>query len=350
MRVGINCAIATRGISGSSRGLDHLLRALHEIADLDIAEAWPNVGLRQNRVWNAVAQAGWDLYSAARATPSAEVFISPCNIGRAGSRQRHVLVLHDTMVLDRPDLFDPAYARYARLLFGYSVRGADAILVPSRYTESRLLARWPDAPPVLVAPWPLEVSRHGPRDSAAPRNVLMVGATEPNKQHVLGIAAVELARKCSQEDLYLTIVGPCGRGELEVAAALEAADPNRLWTARKVNASDAELDALYRSAWLLLQPSQMEGYGLPVGEAASRGIPVFHSGRGALSEIAPAAVASPDDPASYAAQICSLLEPERYDKASAASIAAAGQHTQRSFTETVARAVVPGGSSDQADF
>lgn len=173
----------------------------------------------------------------------------------------------------------------------------------------------------------------------------MVGATEPNKQHVLGIATVELARKLSQEDLHLTIVGPCGREEREVMAALDAADPDGLWTARRVNASEAELDALYRSAWLLLQPSQMEGYGLPVGEAASRGIPVLHSGRGALSEIAPAAVASPDDPASYAAEICSLLEREQYDKASAASSVAAGRHTQRGFTETVKGAVVHSGGS-----
>ncbi len=342
MRVGINCAIDTRGISGSSRGLSHLRRALHEIAGLDVAEAWPTGGLRRSRLWNAMTQASWDLYLASRATPSAEVFISPCNIGRAGSQQHHVLVLHDTMVLDRPDLFDRAYAHYARTLFGFSVHSADVILVPSRYTQGRLIARWPDAPPVLVAPWPLEKRAPEPRGSGASRQILMVGATEPNKQHTLGIAAVELARKRSHEHLCLTIVGPCGRAEGEVAAALRAADPDEKWTARKIDVSDTELEKLYRDAWLLLQPSQMEGYGLPVGEAASRAIPVLHSGRGALNEIAPAAVASPDDPASYAAEICALLEDDRYSRAAVASITSARQHTRERFIETVALALSSG--------
>jgi glycosyltransferase involved in cell wall biosynthesis len=339
MRVGINCAIATRGISGSSRGLDHLLGALHEIADLDVMEAWPTGGFRRSRLWNAVTQASWDLHLAARSTPSAEVFISPCNIGRAARRQHHMLVLHDTTVLDHPNLYDPGYARYARTLFGRSVHSADVILVPSHYTQRCLVARWPDAPPVLVAPWPLEQRAPERYGSDASKQILMVGATEPNKQHTLGIAAVELARQRSQEHLCLTIIGPRGRAEREVAATLGAADPDKKWTARKINVSDTELEELYRSAWLLLQPSQIEGYGLPVGEAASRGIPVLHSGRGALNEIAPAAVASPDDPASYAAEICALLERGRYSRAVVASITAARQHTREHFIETVALAL-----------
>jgi glycosyltransferase involved in cell wall biosynthesis len=353
MQVGINCAIATRGISGSARGLSHLRRALREIAGLDVLETWPTGGLRRSRLWNAAAQASWDLFLAARTTPSAEAFVSPCNVGRARRRQHHVLVLHDTMVLDRPDLFDPGYARYARLLFGCSVRAADVIVVPSHYTQRCVAARWQHAPPVLVAPWPLETATPmsgEPRSLGAPKYILMVGATEPNKRHTLGIRAVRLARELSGEHLCLTIVGPPGRAEGEVAAALRTADPDGAWTTRKPMVADTELDALYRGAWLFLQPSQSEGYGLPVGEAASIGVPAVHSGRGALSEIAPRAVPSPDDPASYATEICSLLDASQYSEAASASMAAARQHTRARFTATIAQALeIPAAGAGQSE-
>ncbi len=148
-----------------------------------------------------------------------------------------------------------------------------------------------------------------------------------------------LARELSGENLCLAIVGPAGRAEPQVTAALHTVDPDGAWTTRKSNVTDTELDALYRGAWLLLQPSQSEGYGLPVGEAASMGLPALHSGGGALSEIAPRAVPSPDDPGSYATEICSMLAPHAYSEAASASIAAARQHTRARFTATIAQAL-----------
>lgn len=341
MQVAVNGAIAGRGISGSSRGLGHLLESLHAIPHFDVSESRPAYGLRQSRLWNAAAQASWDLYSAARKCRLADVLISPCNVGRAYGRQRHVLVLHDTMVLDRPDLFDRGYALYARTLFGMSVRSADVILVPSHFTEQCLKAHWPDAPPVMVAPWPLRAAPAALGPKSGGRRILMVGATEPHKRQVVGVAAVKRAREHSGEDIWLTVLGPCGRSERAVLDALSEADPDRSWTSRMVGVSQAELERVYQDTWLLLQPSQMEGYGLPVGEAASLGIPTVHSGLGALSEIAPRAVASPDDPESYASEICALLDHERYSLACLAALTAAGEHTVARFTRTVAGAVAP---------
>ena len=264
--------------------------------------------------------------------------MSPCNIGRSTRGQGHLLVLHDTMVLDCPELFDSGYARYARALFSYSVSGADAILVPSIYTKNRIASRWPGAPPIVVGHWPL-VPTSRSRISSRSRDILMVGATEPHKRQAIGVRAVALARKMSGEDLRLTILGPVGRAERRLEEEIKAVDPSEAWIARKTNAPESELLDLYRSAWVLLQPSEMEGYGLPVGEAASAGIPVLHSGKGALSEIAPKTVEAPDDAGSYAAEICMLLDEQRYSNASAASLAAAGGHNTVRFAESVAQAL-----------
>ncbi len=339
MRVAVNCAIATRGMSGSSRGLEHLLKALRELPAVEVSETWPKHGMRQSRVWNAAAQASWDLCKAARESRAADVLVSPCNVGRAAQNQHHVLVLHDTMVLDRPDLFDRGYARYAQFLFSLSLRCADIVLVPSSFTKSCLEARWSGARPIMVAPWPLQTLGPRARDATDSKHILMVGSTEPHKRQTTGIAAVKLAREASGEDLRLTIVGPRGHAEDEVAAAIQAADPDRCWLSRAINVPQAELERLYESAWLLLQPSLMEGYGLPVGEAAIRGVPVLHSGQGALSEIAPKAVPSPEEPASYASEICLLLDGARYSDAVSAALLAAGQHTQARFAQQVAKAI-----------
>ncbi len=347
MQVAVNCAIANKGISGSSRGLSHILDALQTIPALDVKEAWPKQGLRQRRVWNAWTQASWDLYLAAREFRSADVLVSPCNIGRARQQQRHVLVMHDTMAIDRPDLYDRGFALYARLLFQLSLRHADVVLVPSRYTKSCLEDRWLNTPPIMVAPWPLRATDDGDnkvsgseRGLTSSKQIIMVGATEPHKRHILGISAVSQARELSGEELSLTIVGPPGRSEHEVMAALTSVDRNRNWTSRKINVAQAELHSIYESAWLLLQPSELEGYGLPVGEAAAIGLPAVHSGLGALSEIAPRAVRSPSDPVSYADEICSLLNPDQYSHAVLASVIAAKRHSAERFAAVVAQALL----------
>jgi alpha-1,3-rhamnosyl/mannosyltransferase len=48
---------------------------------------------------------------------------------------------------------------------------------------------------------------------------------------------------------------------------------------------DASLDRVYRQACGLLLPSLYEGFGLPVLEAMTRGVPVIVSDKGALPEI-----------------------------------------------------------------
>ena len=74
---------------------------------------------------NALGDARWDLWQAPRALPDVDLLVSPCNIGRRGPARKHLLVVHDVMPFDRPDLFDRRFAAYFRLLVPRSVRSAD---------------------------------------------------------------------------------------------------------------------------------------------------------------------------------------------------------------------------------
>ncbi|MEO5666916.1 MAG: glycosyltransferase, partial [Bdellovibrionota bacterium] len=71
---------------------------------------------------------------------------------------------------------------------------------------------------------------------------------------------------------------------------------------------DSELAQLYLDSFALLAPSWHEGFGLPVVEAMSVGLPALVSAKASLPEIAGAAARSiaPEDPASWAAAMLAL--------------------------------------------
>ncbi len=313
IRVAVNSAIDLRGISGTARSVAMIRQSLDRIGGIEVVSVLPPHPPDRSKVGNALDQAVWDFWFAARAHPDAEVLISPCNMGAARRGQGHILVVHDTMAIDVAELFDRAYRMYFKMLVGISVRSADVVLVPSRYTAARIRLRWPVAN-VIVAPWPIRrsLALRSMKRPVSQWEVLMVGVTEPYKNHVVGLEAVAQCRAMTGEDLRLTLVGPAGRAEPAVSDAIGRLDPRGEWTERRVSVGDDELDNLYAHAWALLQPSVLEGFGLPVAEAAALGLPVVHSGRGALPEIVDAGVDEPDEPASYARRLGALMDEDLY--------------------------------------
>lgn len=81
--------------------------------------------------------------------------------------------------------------------------------------------------------------------------------------------------------------------------------------------SEKELNELYKNASLYVQPSLVEGFGLPPLEAMKRGIPVVCSNAGALPEILEnsAIYFNPLDVDDIAEKMYSILSNERIKKA-----------------------------------
>lgn len=285
MRVAINDSITTRGISGSSRGVRLIEEGLAPFSDIEVLR--PDRSAR-SRVGRLLGMIDWDLRGSVNAAVSknADVLIHTANTG-VGSRQLPtVLLMHDTMVLDHPKLFDPGYVKYARALFPLSVRAADTVVTVSLHSARRIRERW-RINNVEVIPWPaLNVSTRVPLSDRDRYRVLMVSSADKHKRLNLG---VEVLTDLRQEfpELTLTVVTRPGNGTDQFMRAVEKANARDEWVLVKQSVSEIELTDLYQSVSLLLIPSIDEGFCLPALEAASHGTPVVHCERGALPDVYP---------------------------------------------------------------
>ena len=195
-----------------------------------------------------------------------------------------VVTIHDLNFLAHPERTRAEIRRdYPPLVRSHAAR-ADHILVPSRFTAGeveRLLSVAADRITVCSpgAPeWaPIEPSRHG--------YLLFLGTLEPRKNVGTLLDAYErlLARRESATpDLVLA-----GKATPEAAPWLERIGRPPL--AGRVKAigyvhPDNRLE-VYSGACALVQPSFEEGFGIPVLEAMTLGLPVVAANRGALPEV-----------------------------------------------------------------
>ena len=151
---------------------------------------------------------------------------------------------------------------------------------------------------------------------AARPSFLMVGTVEPRKGHAQALAALELLWQ-KGVDVNLVIVGKQGWMVEKLAERMAAhlEKENRLFWLPGV--SDEMLLKLYTSCSALLSPSEGEGFGLPLIEAAQHGIPVIARDIAVFREVAGdhAHYFSGSTPADLAASLEHWLALKQQDKA-----------------------------------
>jgi alpha-1,3-rhamnosyl/mannosyltransferase len=136
-----------------------------------------------------------------------------------------------------------------------------------------------------------------------------VGTIEPRKNVTGLIAAYERLLAVMPNAPHLVLAGAVAPGAQSLLRASSTA------TARiesRGYVPDDQLKALYQSASMLVLPSFEEGFGIPVAEAMSIGVPVVVSNRGSLRETAgdAALTVDPDDHAALAAAMQRVLHDE----------------------------------------
>ncbi len=199
-----------------------------------------------------------------------------------------VLMIHDTIPLDHPEFTRKGQSERFRERFAGSVSQADGLLSISEASRADLI-RWRKAlhlaETAAVTTAPIGTRLVPPDPSGLPEGLdlsrpffVTLGTIEPRKNHALLLDAwEELARRLPAARLpRLFIIGRRGWENHETFARLDRLAPNG--AVRELSGlDDAAVAALLDRCHALLMPSRAEGFGLPLTEAAARGVPVICS-------------------------------------------------------------------------
>ena len=216
---------------------------------------------------------------------------NPAAIPPVADGQRLVVTIHDLAFVHYPSAFPQKWRAIYRFGVRAAVRRADAIVTPSRNTAEDVLSRTKVDPRKLhvvplAAPPPAEdvvdVAEVIGRLKVRPPYVLFVGTIEPRKNLVRLVRAYRRVAATGVPH-SLVLAGPLGWHHEALMRELALEGPGDI--AMTGALTPQELDAVYRAADVFAYPSLYEGFGLPVLEAMSRGIPTVASSTSSVPEV-----------------------------------------------------------------
>ena len=208
--------------------------------------------------------------------------------------------VHDLAFRMRPKEVPWQQRVYMGTTLGPALRNAAAVLVPSQSTRRDLLDLYKvpgleSKIEVIAEGLPSPVAAGPLPEGLEPGFILAVGTVEPRKNYPRLLAAFRQLRG-RHGSLPFIINGRPGVPQLVIAGrpgwaygdTLEriAAEPGVRYLG---HVDETTLAALYESASVLALPSLYEGFGLPLLEAMSRGVPAVIGDAGALPELAASA-------------------------------------------------------------
>jgi len=244
-----------------------------------------------------------------------------------------VVTMHDTLPLTHPDLvFPDPWGRLAwRLKETAAGRWADRIVTVSEASRRALAAwsGWPDRKIRVITEGPDPIFRpraddpqaaHALRRLAVPhdaRFLLYVGGLSPHKNL---LRLVEAFARSAPAGVKLVLTGDVNDVFYTHVPQIHAAIAKHDLCDRVIMTGfvpDEDLVFLYSRAYAVVQPSLLEGFGLPAVEAMACGTPVVSSRAGSLPEVVGKAGVyfDPTDVGSMAGAIGSFLDdPELRDR------------------------------------
>lgn len=196
-----------------------------------------------------------------------------------------VFMIHDLLPLDYPEYWKPGYrSRFDRRISTAARYGA-AFITTTTCVRDRLAKeleqRGLPERPIHVAPLPssLRGASHGPEKgelSAVPYFVVL-GTIEPRKNHLLLLNIWRRIAERGDPVPKLVVIGARGWQNQQTFDFIDRCHVIRPHVFEISGLSSANLAEILVNARALLMPSFAEGYGLPLVEALSLGVPTVAS-------------------------------------------------------------------------
>ena len=233
-----------------------------------------------------------------------------------------VVTIHDLIFLRHPEYYHWIDTKIYAWKFRQTISEATHIIAISECTRRDILHYAPELDPARISviyqscapkftPDISPSTFHIPHSTfhipPSSKYILSVGTIEARKNILLAVKALETSQL--PDDLHIVIIGRHTPYTDTVARyardhGLEA----RVHILHHV--SDAELPAYYAAAEAFVYPSRYEGFGIPIIEAISCGLPVVACTGSCLEEAGgpDTLYVSPDDPQAMAAAIAQVLK------------------------------------------
>ncbi|MFI5076677.1 MAG: glycosyltransferase [Vicinamibacteria bacterium] len=197
-------------------------------------------------------------------------------------------VIFDVQHEDLPELYAPRERARRALVYETIARTCNRVLTLSSFSLARIAARYAidpariDVVPLGPPAW-TQAPREDPPPPAVPY-VLYPATTWRHKNHVTLIDALARVRAAGVA-LDLILTGLEGEAHADVMARIAAhgLGAHVTWVGH-VDAT--RLRSLYDGALTVAVPSLYEGFGLPVVEAMTRGVPAITADAASLPEVA----------------------------------------------------------------
>ena len=200
----------------------------------------------------------------------------------------YVVTIHDLVWKVYPQTMPLTRRLTERFFFPIAVRSADSIITVSQSTANDIVKHFPFCADKIKA-IPLasaigENNKSKERQIDNTQYVLFVGTIEPRKNIKNMLSAYAALPKSLKQKYKFILVGNIGWGNIELDKLLVEFNLTSFVEWRSF-VNDQELSALYQNAYCLLFPSFYEGFGLPIVEAQSFGVPSITSNISSMPEV-----------------------------------------------------------------
>jgi glycosyltransferase involved in cell wall biosynthesis len=222
--------------------------------------------------------ASWEQFSLSAHLLGCDAYFSPTGILPVARPCKGIAVVHDVGFADHPGYYETAVRNHLDRWVRNACLSADMIVAVSEFTSQRVKDLY------QIPSDRVRVIHHGRTERAAPPRrgqqegsgsgpyVLCVSSMEPNKNLPMLVEAFSSVAGHWNGNLLLA-----GRRGRDLGQVQEAVVRERLESRVRIviEPKDEELDALYAGAAAFVYPSVYEGFGLPLLEAMTHGLPVI---------------------------------------------------------------------------